>query len=61
MRHMEQLGEVFSEYEDQIYIVQGVLVGNWAEMHSSRYLTRENYLKLVWKMDNAYILSESGA
>ena len=52
---------MFSEYEDQIYIVQGVLVGCWAEMHSSRYLTRENYLKLVWKMDNAYILSESGA
>lgn len=53
MRHMEQLGEVFSEYEDQIYIVQGVLVGSWAEMHSSRYLTRENYLKLVRKMDDA--------
>lgn len=51
LRHMEQLGEIISEYEDQIYIVQGVLVGSWAEMHSSRYLTGDNYQTLIRKMD----------
>ena len=50
MRHMEQLGEIFADYEDQIYIVQGVFVGSWAEMHSSRYLTPESYQKLIRKM-----------
>lgn len=51
LRHMEQLGEIVSEYEDQIYIVQGVLVGSWAEMHSSRYLTGDSYQTLIRKMD----------
>ena len=36
LRHMEQLGEIVSEYEDQIYIVQGVLVGSWAEIGGAR-------------------------
>lgn len=48
--HMEQLGEIVNDYEDQIYIVQGVIVGSWAEMHSSRYLTKDSYLKLIAKM-----------
>lgn len=52
MRHMEQLGEIFSDYTDQIYIVQGVLVGSWAEMHSSRYLTQGNYLNLINQMNS---------
>lgn len=51
LRHMEQLGEIVSEYEDQIYIIQGVLVGSWAEMHSSRYLTAGSYQTLIRKMD----------
>lgn len=50
MRHMEQLGEIFADYEEEIYIIQGVLVGSWAEMHSSRYLTEDNYLRLIDKM-----------
>lgn len=50
MKHMEQIGAILGEYEDQVYIVQGVFVGSWAEMHSSRYLTQENYLKLIRKM-----------
>lgn len=51
LTHMEQMGEVMEAYADQIYIVQGVFVGSWAEMHSSRYLTEENYLRLVEKMN----------
>ena len=50
LRHMEQMGEILEEYADQIYIVQGVFVGSWAEMHSSRYLTEETYLTLIDKM-----------
>lgn len=53
LRHMEQLGEIVTEYEDQVYIVQGVLVGSWAEMHSSRYLAQDSYLALIRKMDEA--------
>lgn len=50
LRHMEQIGEVMEEYEGQIYIIQGVFVGSWAEMHSSRYLTNDTYQILIQKM-----------
>ena len=50
LRHMEQLGGLMEEYKDQIYIVQGVVVGSWAEMHSSRYLTNDSYQILIRKM-----------
>ena len=51
LRHMEQIGRVMEKYEDQIYIVQGVFVGSWAEMHSSRYLTEKSYRALLGQMD----------
>ncbi|HJA67040.1 MAG TPA: DUF4832 domain-containing protein [Candidatus Mediterraneibacter cottocaccae] len=50
LRHMEQTGEILGDFQDQIYIVQGVFVGSWAEMHSSRYLTEKSYLTLIDKM-----------
>ena len=50
LRHMEQAGEILKEYEDLVYIVQGVFVGSWAEMHGSRYLTEKSYLTLIEKM-----------
>lgn len=49
-RHMEQMGAIFSAYRDRIFIVQGVFVGSWGEMHSSRYLTADSFQKLIRKM-----------
>lgn len=51
LEHMEQIGSVLEAYEDRIYIVQGVFVGSWGEMHSSRYLTGDAYMKLIRQMD----------
>lgn len=42
LRHMEQLGPVLRDYEDTIYTMQGVFLGSWAEMHTSRHLSRDN-------------------
>ena len=42
-RHMEQLGSVICRYADHILVVQGLLIGSWGEMHSSKFLT-ERYL-----------------
>lgn len=50
LTHMEQLGSLFQEYADKIFLIQGVFVGSWAEMHSSRYLTQDNYPVLIKKM-----------
>ena len=53
LRHMEQTGEILGVFQDQVRIVQGVFVGSWAEMHSSRYLTEKSYLTLIDKMHEA--------
>lgn len=36
--HIMQLGKVLAEYTDILYIVQGIIVGSWGEMHSSRFV-----------------------
>lgn len=42
LRHMEQVGSVLEEYRGQIFIVQGLFIGNWGEMHGSRYTEEEH-------------------
>lgn len=42
-RHMEQLKVLVMKYADTILVIQGILVGNWGEMHGSKFLT-ERYL-----------------
>lgn len=48
--HMEQMREIMRDFEESIYIVQGVFVGNWGEMNGSRYLKEKSYLKLLQKL-----------
>lgn len=37
--HMHQLGSIIENYADDILVVQGILVGDWGEMHGSRFLS----------------------
>lgn len=36
-KHMRQLGDVVKTFKSHIYCVQGLFIGNWGEMHGSRY------------------------
>lgn len=45
--HMQQLGAVIREYQEQILIVQGLLVGSWGEMHDSKFLSEERLKQLM--------------
>ncbi|MDE7269273.1 MAG: DUF4832 domain-containing protein [Acetatifactor sp.] len=47
LRHMEQIGEVLAEFPHEILVWQGLLVGNWGEMHTSRFLSREKLGQLL--------------
>ena len=49
--HMEQMRPLLAAHESAVYIVQGVFVGSWAEMHSSRYLSEENVRTLLAQME----------
>ena len=42
LKHMEQVGPVLREHSGQIFILQGLFVGNWGEMHGSRFVEEEN-------------------
>ena len=37
--HLGQIGKLVKEFTDSIYVFQGMLVGNWGERHSSRFLS----------------------
>lgn len=37
LTHMKQLGKVLQESSDQIFIVQGLFIGNWGEMNGTKY------------------------
>lgn len=37
LKHMEQVSESVNRYRDAVYIMQGVFIGNWGEMHHSKF------------------------
>jgi len=39
-KHLEQLCRVLAEFAPSVFVYQGVLLGSWGEMHSSRFLTK---------------------
>ncbi len=51
--HMGQLAELLFRYEQRIYGLQGLFVGSWGEMHSSRFLTPRSMAELWSSMRQA--------
>jgi len=47
--HMEQLTPVIKEFSDVVFVAQGMLIGNWGEMHTSRFIAPDK-IKLLWGM-----------
>ena len=52
-RHMEQLGLLIRTYASDILTLQGIFVGNWGEMHGSRYLSEPAVARLVLSLYRA--------
>lgn len=44
LEHIGQIGSILPEYADHILLFQGLLVGSWGEMHSSKFLSK-TYLR----------------
>ena len=47
LKHLEQIGSLLQEYGESIFIFQGLLVGNWGEMHTSRFLADEKLQEMA--------------
>lgn len=43
LRHIEQVSPWLKENQEQIFLTQGLFIGSWGEMHSSKFLGQENY------------------
>lgn len=44
--HMEQLDKVIKEFEALIFVVQGLFIGSWGEMHGTRYHEKHQHVAL---------------
>jgi len=45
--HMDQVAEYVNKYKSEIYIMQGIFVGDCGEMHGSQYMSVENMNALI--------------
>lgn len=50
LQHMKQLEPVFYEHRKQIFIIQGLFIGNWGEMNGTRYNTTEDMEQLAERL-----------
>lgn len=45
--HLEQVGGLMEKFGDSMFVFQGMLVGNWGEMHSSRFLAEDQLRQMA--------------
>lgn len=46
LMHLKQIGEVLKQGDHSVFLVQGLLVGSWGEMHDSKYLSKKHLIKM---------------
>ena len=47
LTHMDQISTLVNQYCDTIYIMQGIFIGNWGEMHHSRFMDDASVKTLI--------------
>lgn len=47
--HLRQIAPIIREFAENIFVFQGMLVGNWGEMHTSRFVDADK-LRILWKI-----------
>lgn len=46
LEHIRQIGELLNQQEHTVFLMQGLLIGSWGEMHSSKYTSPSDMKKL---------------
>lgn len=52
LEHMEQTASVYNKYANSIYILQGLYIGSYGEMHGSAHQDKRDIIKLAKKLYN---------
>lgn len=47
LQHMGQLSPLLMQYGPRIYILQGLFIGSWGEMHNTRYTSQRHLIALA--------------
>ena len=47
LTHMDQISALVNQHSDTVYILQGIFIGNWGEMHHSRHMDETSVKKLI--------------
>lgn len=50
LNHMTQLSHIINAYYHTIYLLQGIFIGNWGEMHHSNYMDDKSVMTLINKL-----------
>lgn len=53
LNHMTQLSPIINAYYRQIYLSQGIFIGNWGEMHHSNYTDDKSVITLINKLHSS--------
>lgn len=51
--HIQQMGPILQKYERDIFTLQGLFVGDWGEMHNTRYESDEDFQILAQALARA--------
>lgn len=52
LKHIEQIAPTVNRYRDCVYIMQGVFIGNWGEMHHSKFCDVNSLKQLINKLND---------
>ena len=50
LTHMDQIGTLVNQYQDIVYIMQGIFIGNWGEMHHSQFMDETSAKTLITRL-----------
>ena len=53
LRHMEQIGPLLLRHRDAIFTLQGLFVGDWGEMHHTKFSSGGDLRRLAQTLDQA--------
>ena len=47
LTHMDQVSEIVNRYASSVYLMQGIFIGNWGEMHDSYFMDEQSVKTLI--------------
>ena len=50
LTHMEQVSAIVNQHRSTIFLMQGIFIGNWGEMHHSRYMDESSVKTLMQQL-----------